>query len=332
MKKFFRAFFQVLFFGSVLVVLLGGAAFFTYRALQGFFHGSVVSVPDFKFKPLSYALEHKPEGLDLQILERRENREWDRDIILEQKPLPGTRVKRGRKIFLVLSLGSLRKEIPELRGLSLRKAGLQLRQNYLRVGNLAYLPSLEKPAGQILSQDPLPGLPVEEGFPVHLLVSALDPSNKRVPELRGHNFSQVSEDMQRRQIEIRSVSKGYLPEFQDQVVIDQKPLPGMAFGKERYVELVVNTFPEEGEAIKISETGERVQRVEIRTPVGLSSKKLSVELIDESGRRLIHQKVHPPDTLFYLDVKYDGQAFLELSINGLFYRRIELNEVGYGSD
>ncbi|MCP4725066.1 MAG: PASTA domain-containing protein [bacterium] len=72
-------------------------------------------------------------------------------IILSQKPLPFTVVKKGRTIHLTVSLGEQKVTVPNLVGISARDAEIKLQENNLKVGEIEYQFS-SMPEGIVINQ------------------------------------------------------------------------------------------------------------------------------------------------------------------------------------
>ncbi|MBO8127683.1 MAG: Stk1 family PASTA domain-containing Ser/Thr kinase [Peptococcaceae bacterium] len=96
-------------------------------------------------------------------------------LVVRQEPEPDTRHPRDTRVTLYVSQGATPawNAMPNLIGLTLTDArneialaGLQLEEDMPRVR------SEEWPAGRVVAQDPLPGVPVTEGEKVHLTLSA----------------------------------------------------------------------------------------------------------------------------------------------------------------
>jgi len=92
-------------------------------------------------------------------------------IVIEQRPRPDAKVKKGRKISLGISSGPEQIYIPDVTKQPEETVLSDLRSAGLNTGNRAavYHPSI--PEGVIIAQDPLPGERIIQGKKVDLLVS-----------------------------------------------------------------------------------------------------------------------------------------------------------------
>lgn len=110
-------------------------------------HGEEIIVPNVVKLNLDEA-ESKLENLDLQIvvLDTLDfNIEFSPFAIVNQSPIPGSKVKKNRKIYLkVNSDGFAMVELPEIRQKTFRQVESLLKIKGLVVGNITYKPDLGK--------------------------------------------------------------------------------------------------------------------------------------------------------------------------------------------
>lgn len=95
-----------------------------------------------------------------------------KDSVVRQYPPPGTKVKKGQRAHVVVSLGPQQVTIPTLEGRTLRAARIELLRSGLQVGEISNLFTEDYDPGLILQQFP-PAEARNAGSPrVNLLVSA----------------------------------------------------------------------------------------------------------------------------------------------------------------
>jgi len=174
---------------AFLACLAGLALVYFGLAVQEFFHGEEIIIPDFTGKTLTYALEKKPAGVDLQIMEKKMSLRYGANVVIDQTPVAGTRVKQGRQVFLVVSLGSHLKKVVKVTGVKLRRARLLLRGQGFRVGKISTLFQGHENQGKVLAQTPEEGSFVREGEAVSLLVGEVLAESGRVPHYQGRSLS-----------------------------------------------------------------------------------------------------------------------------------------------
>jgi len=160
-------------------------------------------VPDVRGKELTEAL------LELQVKElyprlqlRYSQTSRDRGHILEQEPQPGTIVKAGRRIRLVVSQGVVVNKVENFLGRSINEVRMDLQTIYAESGGFALLTikepmmyefSTETP-GTILAQKPEPGTDISGSTTLEFVVSrGRENTTVTVPQLTGLELGKALE-------------------------------------------------------------------------------------------------------------------------------------------
>jgi serine/threonine-protein kinase len=158
---------------SSVFSLVTGVVFLNYVVMPVVVrHGAVVSVPDVAGLPLREAEETlKREGFGFKVGGARYDPNVREGFIVAQSPRPKALAKRGRRVYLTISRGEQLYDVPDIQGVSLRQAELQIRNSGLKVGRVTYRSSEEIPRGVIVSQHPLPGDSIGRGGAIDLVVS-----------------------------------------------------------------------------------------------------------------------------------------------------------------
>lgn len=167
-----------------------GAAVFVaafWLSVRSVARSTEVEVPDLVGLDLAAAQKRvEPAGLVLQVADERHDPRVPSGRVIEQVPRPGSSVRRGRKVKLVLSLGDRVLAVPTVVGRLVRAVDLDLRREGFVPGDLARAPSYREPAGTVLGQVPAPGTPSVPHARVHRLVSDGPPVAMWVmPDLSG---------------------------------------------------------------------------------------------------------------------------------------------------
>jgi beta-lactam-binding protein with PASTA domain len=167
----------------VVAMALGMVAFVAVVALLVFFitlkGAEQALVPDLRNKDLLEALQElQMKELYPRIQTRYSESAHDRGLILEQDPLPGTIVKAGRRIKLVVSRGMVINTIEDYRGRNVEEVRMDLQALFAPASMplvtvkepFMYEYSPEEP-GMILQQKPEPGEPVSGPVTLEFVVS-----------------------------------------------------------------------------------------------------------------------------------------------------------------
>ena len=131
-------------------------------------HGEAIPVPDYIGMTEEEILDNpRNQIFEFIITDSIFDPKKEKGTIFQQNPLPDSKVKRGRKIYLtIVAKGQQMVSMPNLVDLSLRQALLRLETNNLKVNSLEYIPDFAQNAvlAQLIYGDTiLPGslIPIE---------------------------------------------------------------------------------------------------------------------------------------------------------------------------
>jgi eukaryotic-like serine/threonine-protein kinase len=135
----------------------------------------------------------RASGLRLGATTRAFDDEVPMGEAARQTPPAGARVKRGREIDIVVSLGTAALRVPEVEHQSLVHARFLLGQNGLKDGRRRSVRTAETAPEEVVAADPRPGTPVRGRAAVDLLVSAGPiPQRYLMPDLRGTTVEEAT--------------------------------------------------------------------------------------------------------------------------------------------
>jgi serine/threonine-protein kinase len=213
--------------------------------LPGFVRRSQVrELPDVTERPLEEARRIlEQEGFELVLDEEREDADVPAGNIVSQVPAAFSTVKKGRRIYVVVSKGAQRCLVPDVMESSQRQAEVRLRQSGLSLGTVEAVESHLVPRGVVLAQDPLPRTEVIRGSAVNITVSLGAGSPDRVvPDLVGEFLDDAQQILESRGLKIGRVkyepSMVHLPD----TVLRQVPEAGQIVEKGHKIDLVVATL------------------------------------------------------------------------------------------
>lgn len=134
-----------LLFHILLAIGLSVVIFFLTVLLLRFFtrHGREVEMPDFKGRSADELIQKgTSEGFVFVVNDEIYERNAEPGTVLKQNPLPGEKVKNGRKVYLTLAASQPPMvKMPELRDLSLRQAQIMLESQKLVLDKVIEKPS-----------------------------------------------------------------------------------------------------------------------------------------------------------------------------------------------
>lgn len=234
---------------GIILLLLLGMAFGGYRAWQSIFVQPLVEVPQLLGKPLAEAEELLAErNLKYRVL-RSEYNEEPADTVIGQYPEAGTQRKEGNTVELVLSLGPERSVVPDIRGLSLHAAQLELEKNNLELGKVERVNDEIVPIDLVVRQEPAANTKLEPGASVNIFLSD-GPLIKEVtmPSFRGQELEEALATIAELNLVQGEIKEDYSNLYAAGKIIDQSPAPYELIEEGSTVDLVVSIGPppEEG--------------------------------------------------------------------------------------
>jgi len=288
----------------VLLALMAGGIYLIWDWL----HVPTVEVPSVVGMTYLEAQEVLRErGLTAEQVANRAHPEVPANHIIEQVQLPGTIVRRGRAIGLVVSLGQPTAVVPDLTRLSEREADIQLINSGLAMGGIAYEYHAEIPEGGIISQSPRPGTRVATGTLVDVRVSR-GPAVPLVviPDFRGQQLEGVLA-----QLAGLHLRGGTLHQQSSEqpagVVLRQLPEPGHQVPRDTAVELWYSRGTPEPR---------HEQVVTFTVPAGLPTAMVEWVLADATGMSVIYRQSHAGGREITRTVRWHGAtARLRILVN-----------------
>lgn len=167
----------------------------------------------------------------LRVKKEYEEHSLPENCVISQYPLPGTKVKVGRRIELKVSSGKSVVRVPDLQNINIIEAKHKLDSlSKLEVGQISYIYSeIEKDC--VIAQSPLPKTKVAEDSKVNLLISQGNkPVSFYMPELVGMKLEEainltkkIGLKITRIQEEVTSLSE---QKYEQGTIINHKPHQG----------------------------------------------------------------------------------------------------------
>ncbi len=206
-------------------------------------HGSEFELPDFSGQRL-FEAQVSLDQLDLayEVSSEEYSPGMEEGVILGQFPISGTKVKPGRTIKFVVSLGQKSVSIPEMHGLSVRQAILDLETAGLRLGEIAWAVSDTIPERVVVWSFPGAGTQIPIGSAVNLMVNRGRASRfTYMPKVVGLPLSEAVKRLEDKWLKIGIVTprvdENYLPE----TVLEQSEPTGAELDVDTEIDLVISS-------------------------------------------------------------------------------------------
>jgi len=227
------------------VILLGILVLFFSSAIVSYqitLKGEMVTLPDLTGKTVEEAknvlIKNK---LSLINSGTELHASLEKDKIISQDPLPGSRIKINKVVKIVLSAGQEKIVIPDFLGRSLPSVSQQFIDIDLRKGRVAHVHTPSYAAGKILAQSPAPNEEVGRGSKIHFLVSQGDREKKYLmPDLIGKRAQFVIQRLKEMEFIVGHIRYSNYPGLDSGYIINQYPEPGSRIQKRNLITLEVS--------------------------------------------------------------------------------------------
>ncbi|MCX5788213.1 MAG: PASTA domain-containing protein [Elusimicrobia bacterium] len=301
---------------------LAAFAVFALRwGAEGLVHNRKVQiVPDLKGKPVSAALDLlAPVNLAL----RKEGEEFNNAVpigaILRQNPPPGTKVREGKILRVVVSQGGETVFAPVVTGLPLRNAESLLRQSQLLLGEVSEAYSLKYEKGTVMTQDPKSEASVERNSMVNVVVSGGAPPAGVVlmPDFLRKDLAAAEGWATQNNFSV-TVVKDFGALFPYGVILAQEPAPDAALSADQKVKLTIS-----GRTKTAAGTPTKTIRYEVSQ--GSSDSLVRIVVVDQYGEREVFNGMRPPGSKIDLPVPDTGAgARMKVFLNGILVEEKDL--------
>lgn len=165
--------------------------------------------------------------------------------VLFQVPEAGSPVKKGRRVYLTISMGHKLYTMPKLIGLSERDAKFALAEAELALGHIDYRTDEFFPEGVVCGQSVAPGADIRFGTAVDLSVSiGIEPSEFIVPAVVGLSLDQALLAIRKAGLLPGQISEQSTGKLLPNTVISQSLEAGTTVNKGDAVDLVISILAE----------------------------------------------------------------------------------------
>ena len=233
--------FLITFFTSVIVSAAVCFLFFLY----GIPYLEKVEVPDMRSATLDQGrLILESRALFLLVQSEREDPVIPGGSIISQSPLPGSVVKRGTPISVVVSKGKAGMAVPDFSSVPMEEARKRLAELGLRVGSVTERHSESIAKGSVISTFPSANSIVKEGTIIDLVLSKGE-EVVAVPNVLGKRLGQAKEILEKAGLKVGRIDYVCDIEKLFDIILRQDPRPGKKVPILTAVNLTINAEEEE---------------------------------------------------------------------------------------
>jgi beta-lactam-binding protein with PASTA domain len=221
------------------VLVTGLAIFISYEAVSHYVKTVEVVVPNVKGMRVLDAMKLLSDNgkKDLALIEEKAEASGlvAPGEIIDQKPAPGTTVKKGANIRVTISSGRASITVPELVRETLENAINKIKGAGLQVGDVIHVDSELVPKDSVISQSPEGGKGLDKPTKVDLMVSSGPRGNSvTMPDVTGITVGEARSRLGKAGISDILVQP---PASGDAIVREQEPLVGKIVHQSQQVTL-----------------------------------------------------------------------------------------------
>jgi len=206
-------------------------------------HGKEYELPDVTEQPVDEAIDLlENEGFNPIVVDSVFDTNYPPGAVIRQNPLPYTIVKKGRRIYMVVSIGKRPLYMPALIGLTPKDAGFRLKEHSLNLNNTIYEFSEFYPEGVVINQSVPAGEQVERNRNINITVSlGPPPSSQEIPNLVGRSMNHAIKELESIGLKKPKINYQYRPNLVPKTVLAQSVPPGTAVKNVKSMTLNVST-------------------------------------------------------------------------------------------
>jgi serine/threonine-protein kinase len=201
-----------------------------------------VIVPHLEGKDVVYALEILTE---FELNTKVKGSEYTADIpknhVVFQEPRPGSEIKKGRDVRIILSKGPKTFAMPNLMGILIQQADIILEENDMCRGEVSRTYHRQMEKDYIMAQVPASDTVVSRGTCVDLLVSSGPrPMAFIMPDLTGLTLEDGVQSMERLNLNMGELNSADHPNRPRNTIVEQEPVSGQRVLMGSTVRLLIN--------------------------------------------------------------------------------------------
>ena len=172
-------------------------------------------------------------GLEMKVEDKLYNTQYAAQTIASQMPPPGTRIKIGQHVHVLVSLGPPQVVIPNFVGESIRAVRITAIQRSLELGDVVGIHWRSAEPDQVVAQDPLPESAELRSPAVNILVSlGEEPAAYLCPRFVGQPLAEARRSLERAGFKVESVASAPAGSAPHGIILTQSPPAGSKIGSD----------------------------------------------------------------------------------------------------
>ena len=172
-------------------------------------------------------------GLEMKVEDKLFNTQYPAQTVVSQMPPPGTRIKIGQHVHVLVSLGAPEVVIPNFVGASIRAARITAIQRDLELGDVVGIHWHRGEPDEVVAQDPLPESAELRSPAVNMLVSlGEEPAAFLCPKFIGQPIAEARRNLEKAGFKVTEVTSGPAGSGPKGIVLTQSPAAGSRIGSD----------------------------------------------------------------------------------------------------
>jgi serine/threonine protein kinase len=286
-----------------VIGLLSGVLF-----TGGGFFGKEVVVPNIVGMDYKQAdTELTKIGLVMSVLSYDYSNEFAKDMVISQNPGKDRKVKAGRKIEVTISKGSELITVPNITGIDIKDAIINLGKVGLNLGKAPKAYDEEIPEGTVIKQDPAKGSRQASGTSIDVVVSqGKQPAKVSMPDLKGLTVDKARTVLEDQKLVLGETTPQESTSYSADQIAAQDKEAGVMIDEGTTVNVVVSTGP-----------GPQVKTRVLQFKLPSSDQNLNVRIVvtDLQGERETYNEMHQGGDVVYTSINYYGSGTAEVFLN-----------------
>jgi serine/threonine-protein kinase len=178
--------------------------------------------------------------------EEKYDSRYEAGVVLQQNPAPLSTVKKGRRVYLTVSMGVKPVKAPHIIGISFRDAELSLKNINLILGSINYEYSSYYPENVIISQSIIRDTEVKPQTIIDIVVSLGEaPNSYIVPDVVERSYEDARRLILKAGLNLGNITLEPRNDLLPKTVISQSLTPGTKVNKGDTLSIVVSEEIEE---------------------------------------------------------------------------------------
>ncbi|MEA3422258.1 MAG: Stk1 family PASTA domain-containing Ser/Thr kinase [Bacillota bacterium] len=259
-------------------------------------------------------------GLYIEEESYRYSNVIERGWIIEQSEEPGTILKEGFTIKVVISKGKNYVQVPNLLQKEISEARIVLENKELVIGDVEYMVN-DLPKGYIISQMPEAGTEIEIGEFINLVVSQGTSQQEYImPTITGLTYDEALSRFEGKDISLNLTEYVY-SDYEEDLIASQSIPQGTIIYPGTTVDVTrsLGMPPEKMVTVPFKfYTNTFINDVE----------KVKIEIVKEGITTIVYEAEHAKsEESFIVELTSSGEVTLNIYYDGVFYRSIQGNFV-----